>query len=101
MKVYRVEIAPAALAQIERVLLWWAENRPKAPDLLSDELDATRLGLEEAPGMGAVVSHPSGVVRRVPLTRSRFHVYYAIDEAAAVVRILAVWHSSRGQGPPL
>ncbi len=38
-------------------------------------------------------------VRRVTLSRVRYHVYYRLADDA--IQILAVWHTSRGQGPDL
>ena len=36
---YRVRHAATAEAQIEAALLWWRENRERAPGLLARELD--------------------------------------------------------------
>lgn len=33
------------------------------------------------------------------LPRSRYHVFYSVD--GNLVKVRAVWHASRGKGPPL
>jgi hypothetical protein len=35
------------------------------------------------------------------MPRTRYHVYFAVEDARALVRVYAVWHASRGHGPPL
>jgi plasmid stabilization system protein ParE len=39
--------------------------------------------------------------RRLLFRRSRFHVYYLIDETARIVVIVAIWNAVRGHGPAL
>ena len=34
-------------------------------------------------------------MRRTLLRRSRYHVYYEVNEATEELRVLAVWHASR------
>jgi hypothetical protein len=43
----------------------------------------------------------SASYRRLLLRRSRFHVYYLIDEATRLVSIVAIWSAVRGHGPVL
>jgi plasmid stabilization system protein ParE len=102
VKRYEVELAPEAAAQVETIQAWWTENRPAAPMLFLDELTAAIEALEGAPRIGA--PYPYGRIqgmRRVPLPRTRYHVYYTVGDDPPVVRIHAVWHMSRGQGPSL
>lgn len=55
----------------------------------------------QAPKIGKPYSrHPSVQrLRRVLLRATRYHVYYV--PRADAVAVLAVWHSQRGQLPPL
>jgi plasmid stabilization system protein ParE len=46
------------------------------------------------------VIDPPGT-RRVYLTRIRYYVYFQIADDEELVEILALWHASRGSGPPL
>ncbi len=102
MTEYRVGIAPQALELIEEVRAWWTANRRANPTLFDQELWAARRRIATAPHAGEAYTHPrvSGV-RRVLMPRSRYHVYYLVDDAATQVWIVAVWHAARGQRPPL
>ena len=100
MKPYRVEFSPESVKQVEHVADWWQSNRPAAPTLFRDELAAAVRKLETTPGVGTDYA-PVPSIRRVLMPRCRYHVYYFVDEGAAVVEVRAVWHCSRGHGPPL
>jgi plasmid stabilization system protein ParE len=99
---YQVELSPEAVAQAQQVERWWRENRPAAPGLFMEELAAAVEKLSLTPSTGAPYqSSPLSGVRRVFLPRTRYHVYYTVDAAADLVRIHALWHTARGQGPEL
>jgi plasmid stabilization system protein ParE len=38
-------------------------------------------------------------VRRIHLSRIRYHLYYRVASHGGAVEILALWHTSRGKGP--
>jgi plasmid stabilization system protein ParE len=79
---------------------WWRRYRSAAPSLFLDELEAAFALIASAPNVGHPYRRsPIGGTRRVLLTRSRYHVYYVPLGDELVV--LAVWHASRGSGPPL
>lgn len=101
MKRYRVEIAPTAQAQAETIAVWWVAHRPAARSLFSAELRAAEKQLGDTPLVGSRYRRGAEGMRRLLLPRTRYHVYYVVDEAALVVRIHAVWHAARGKGPPL
>ena len=95
-----VQTTPEADAQIREVDSWWRKNRPASPNLFADELAASFDIIGNAPNIGRLYRHsPIPDTRRVLLNGSRYHVYYVphVDE----VRVLAVWHARRGEGPPL
>lgn len=98
---YRVEFSPEAGEQAERVASWWIENRPAAPTLFRDELAAAVSRLEASPRSGTFYELAPMPMRRLLMPRSRYHIYYTVEETTALVRIHAVWHASRGHGPPL
>jgi plasmid stabilization system protein ParE len=102
LKRHRVDYAARAEAQVVAVSLWWAENRRDSPTLFTEELAAVFERLETSPLSGAPfpASRPKDV-RRVLLGRSRYHVYYTVDEDAGRVIVRAVWHVARGRGPRL
>jgi plasmid stabilization system protein ParE len=98
--VLEVEITPRAAAQIERAAAWWAENRPAAPDAILVDFQEARVLLSHQPGVGAMSSTPRYPdLRRLFLSRVRYHVYYRVRLGKVVV--LAFWHASRGTGPDL
>jgi len=100
MKRYRVELSPEALEHAQAIRTWWVENRPAAPDLFVDELGAAIRKLESAPRIGARYEAPGfREIRRVLLPRTRYHLYYTVDEDARLVRVHAIWHLSRGNRP--
>jgi plasmid stabilization system protein ParE len=99
---WRVVFSRAAADQAAVIADWWTEHRRAAPDLFLSELtSATRL-LARAPRLGAVYARsPVPGVRRMLIGRSRYHVYWEVDDVARTVTITAVWHAERGAGPPL
>lgn len=96
----RLHVVPDAERQIRRAADWWRANRPAARSLFHREL---RRGFElvttrpEA-GPPALDVELSGV-RRIHLYRIRYHLYYTIEGDS--VEILALWHTSREERPPL
>ena len=96
----RVEVTPRAAAQIESAATWWSENRLAAPDAIRLDLEDALSLLALQPGIGArSKSSRYPDLRRLYLSRVKYHVYYRIAGDKLVV--LALWHSSRGGGPVL
>jgi len=99
---FRVVLSPEAERQVAAIEEWWRANRAAAPELFLRELSAAIRHLGRAPFSGRrYEAAGSGNVRRVPMSRTRYHVYYRPDELSESVKVLAVWHMSRGEGPPL
>ena len=75
-------------------------NRHAAPDLSRDEFAAALelIGLQPLAGRRYRRALPAEV-RRVILRSTRYHVYYTVREADALV--VAVWSAVRGTGPDL
>lgn len=96
-----VVTTPEADEQIHTIDRWWRANRTAAPDLFAEELGRCFQLLARAPRLGRSYRRHPAVrgIRRILLRSSRYHVYYV--ERADVVAVLAVWHSHRGQAPPL
>ena len=95
-----VEVTLRAAAQIETAAVWWAENRPAAPDAIRIDFQEAKSLLSHEPGVGARSStarYPD--LRRLYLSRGRYHIYYRVR--AGKVAILAFWHASRASGPSL
>ncbi len=75
-------------------------NRPYSPMLCADELAKALALLTAEPLLAQVFAEVEGtVVRKVRLPRTRYALYFTID--AEVTTVHALWHGSRGSGPPL
>ena len=98
---YRVFMSVEAEEQVLEVGLWWLVNRPKAPDLFTNELAGAQDYLTRDPLAGVQLSGRHRGLRWVMLHKSRYYVYYRVDESAREVEVMAVWHTSKGSGPPL
>lgn len=95
-----VVTTPEADSQITTIDDWWRENRGASPDLFLEELSNAFEILARAPQIGRrYVQSPVPGTRRLLLRATRYHVYYVPLEQ--VVMVIAVWHATRGFGPPL
>ena len=97
----RLLVVANAERQIREAARWWYENRPAARALLRQELTRGFELITTEPGVGTQaldVSLPE--VRRLHLFRVRYHLYYRVKDKDAV-EVLALWHTSRGEGPPI
>ena len=98
---YQLRIAEAVWSQADEIDSWWRVNRRGAPRLFREELLAALVRIEAAPSAARPYGHegqPSHL-RRVLLPRSRYFVYFEVE--GDWITVLAVWHASRGKGPPL
>ena len=96
----RLDITEAAQGHITRAAAWWTKNRPAAPDAVIEDLNRVFGLLLAEPEMGARArSTRLPDVRRVTLSRIRYHLYYRLVDDA--IQVLALWHTSRGRGPEL
>ncbi|HYL05119.1 MAG TPA: type II toxin-antitoxin system RelE/ParE family toxin, partial [Thermoanaerobaculia bacterium] len=89
---YSVRVSSPAAAQIRAAADWWLENRTKAPEAFSEEIEK---GFELArawPFAGEAVSHPHlAGVRRILLGRIRYYLYYRASSETETIDILALW----------
>ncbi len=84
--------------EIERVVQWWAVNRPSAPGAVRQDLQAALNLLLVQPRIGVRVNEASSPdVRRLHLDRIRYWVYYRVRRNR--LEVLSVWQSNRGSGP--
>ena len=82
---------------------WWRENRAKAPEALREELDQALQLIASQSDVGAIARNTKlAGVRRILLGRVSYHLYYRLLETPArSIQVVALWHASRGAGPPL
>jgi plasmid stabilization system protein ParE len=100
MKRFRIRLQEEAEAQLNQIEAWWRRHRREHPDLVAEELAEAGRTLAAAPEAGESFPRRRGV-RRLLLPRSQYWIYYRVDDDAHDVRIMAIWHTSRGKGPPL
>lgn len=96
----RINVVPDAQDAIREAIVWWRNHRPKAPDAVVQELRRAFRLLRVQPSIGSHANNPKlAGVRRVHLSRIRYHLYYRVNEERGVVDVLALWHSSRSEPP--
>ena len=97
-----VRIAGSAARAIAEAASWWAANRPKAPDAFVTELERALQLIAVHPGIGARATNVRlAGVRRIHLSRVRYHLYYRVTDESGAVEVLALWHASRGSAPKI
>ena len=102
MSLYTVELAPVAQNQADTIDIWWRTHRLAASNLFDDEMAAAIGRLSTTPPLGAPYREFKGrAVHRLLLARTSYHVYFHVQEEQRRVRVLAVWHASRGREPRL
>ena len=95
-------ISKRARRHIEKIQVWWAENRAGSPALFLDELAGVERRLRRNPTLGLVYTqHKSGVVRKVLMTRTSHHLYYRYLPERDELTVLAVWGAPKERGPKL
>jgi plasmid stabilization system protein ParE len=95
----RIVVSPEAREDLLVANAWWIANRPAAPELLLAEFEDACALLGSAPRAG--MAEKQGGYRRLAMQRTRYVIYYAVNEGSDEVVILRVWHMSRGVRPRL
>jgi plasmid stabilization system protein ParE len=97
-----VRFETGASQQIKTIHEWWTQHRLAAPRLFADEVANAVARLTHDPLAGQPFRSQSVAgVRRILCSRSRYHLYYVVDDFAETVIILAVWGAVRGKSPML
>ena len=95
-----IKIVLRAAREIAEAGHWWQANRPAAPAAVEEELRRAFALLAEQPSVGArALNTKLAGVRRIYLSRIRYHLYYRVRPSPEVVEVLALWHASRGSDP--
>lgn len=98
----KVRATGRAQREIVRAALWWKTNRPEAPGLFLEELEAAQLHLSTTPISGHVYGYRKArMIRRWLLEKTEYHVYFSVDRKAGVLMVHSVWGARRGRGPKL
>ena len=94
-------LAPRALLEAKRKKTWWQTNRPSAPDLFDEEMQATIERIRSSPTTTGR-AYPAtfrAPVRCVLLPKTENHLFYAVRDGEIV--ILSVWGARKKHGPKL
>ena len=96
-----VRIVSSAVRAIEEGAIWWASNRPKAPDAFVVDLENALKLITSHPDIGArALNTKLEGVRRVHMARIHYYLYYRVTHEPAI-EVLALWHTSRANRPSL
>ena len=97
-----LEVTALAAEHIRAADEWWRLNRTAAPGAVNEELEQAFTLIAAQPRIGARATNVklSGV-RRVYLPLIGYHLYYHVLTSPERVQVVALWHSSRGEGPPI
>jgi len=89
----RVRFTRRAKRDISEIYDWLADRNPLAARQVEDFILKASLGLAEFPMMGV----PTDLVqvRRLPLVRYPYTIFYRVDDTSGFVDILRVVHGSR------
>ena len=88
---YRLEYLPIAVADLDDIFIFVADNSPQAAMALLDRLDASIVGLESFPEMG-VLAKPPRLARkgyRVLIIDDVLVFYVVLDGIVEIRRILS------------
>jgi plasmid stabilization system protein ParE len=97
-----VRIGRRAAREIEEAAAWWRINRPATPEAFEENLAAALDLLAAQPLVGSASKNSRlRGIRRVHLSRVRYHLYYRADVTGRQIDVLACWHTSRGRSPRL
>ena len=97
-----VVFTATAQRHVEQARIWWAANRPAAPDAILDELRAGLDLVASQPACGVpVVNARVQGVRRILLRRIGYFIYYRVRPRAHRLEVLAFWHARRDARPDL
>ena len=95
-----VEVTPRAALQLEAAAVWWASNRPTAPDAIRLDFQEAKVLLSRQPGVGARSStarYPD--LRRLYLSRVRYEWRLLKPKCPVTLKNQPLRHSGEGRNP--
>jgi plasmid stabilization system protein ParE len=97
-----VRITALAAQHIRQAETWWRDNRAAAPNAVRIELQRAFPLIASHPNIGSRATNVKlPGVRRIYLRSIKYHLYYHVIAEPNCVEIVALWHKSRGEGPPI
>ena len=97
----KIKISKRARRRAEKLDERW-RREADYPNLFAEELNGVLLELASIPQLGS--SWPTErrpMLKRLLLAKTKYHLYFEIDERKQVIRILTVWGATRGRTPNL
>jgi len=93
-----LRVTTRAAQEIAEASAWWDANRPAAPEAFREAIERAFELISTQPGLGAAArSRKLAGIRRLHLSRIRYHLYYRVT--GAFVEVVALWHTSRYPDP--
>lgn len=89
----KVNYAERAKQDIDDIYLSIAKRSPAAAQRVEDRIRDTCEGTADFPFASAATDEPN--VRRIPLVRYPYTIFYRVDAVSQVIEIARVLHSSR------
>ena len=99
MTAFRIVVELPAYRQFQKIIEWCNETGAGTSRFENAFHRAVQL-ISQHPGIGTQVPSRVGVVR-LRLKGTKYQIFYRVNEERQEVRIVAFWHTSRGNGPPL
>ena|ERR1041385_4380226 len=98
----RVEFTALAAQHVREAEEWWRLNRPAAPNAIREELQRLLPIIAMQPRIGSRATNVKlEGVRRIHIRRIWYHIYFHVTGTPEFLEVVALWHSSRGSGPPI
>jgi len=97
-----VEISALAARHIRELETWWRRNRPAAANAVREELQRILRFIRITPlAAPRATDVELSNVRRVHIKRIWHFLYYRVLDDPERIELLALWSSSRDEGPPI
>jgi hypothetical protein len=92
---------PRARTRVREISAWWRANRPEAPNLFDEELEAAQLHIVTEAHLSSPWRVVRGMlIRRVLLEKTRQWLYYSVESDSQII-VHTVWGAQRGSEPEL
>jgi len=89
----KARFTPQAQVDIASIYDYIAKDNPRAAQRVEDHIRAAINVLRRAPGMGVPIEEEN--VRRLPIGRYPYTVFYLLDQDADELQVLRVMHGAR------
>lgn len=81
--------------EVQRIHRWWRENRPAVRTIFLDDLVHIKQLLLANPELGIRIVHQGKPVRRILLSRSKYHLYYQYLHEREEILVIDIYGATR------